>query len=137
MIIQFGYITVFAAAMPLGAAFSLFFNIIEMYSDKYKLQKLLQRPFPYYAYSIGPWLYVINIMCLLSVYSNICIFAFSSNQIKKIFPGWILRQDDSEKHFIVIIFILEHVLLLIIFSMRNFIKDKMGWITVYEKRAQY
>jgi len=37
MVIQFGYITMFAAALPLGAFFSLVFNIIEMYSDKYKL----------------------------------------------------------------------------------------------------
>jgi anoctamin-10 len=40
MVIQFGYITMFAAAMPLGAAFSLVFNIIEMFSDKYKLKLL-------------------------------------------------------------------------------------------------
>jgi len=124
----------FAAAMPLGAAFSLVFNIIEMYSDKYKLQKLLQRPFPYYAFSIGPWLYVVNIMCLLSVYSNICLFAFSSNQITKIFPTWILGQDEIQKHFIIIVFILEHILLIVIFMLRKFIKDKVSWVLVYEKR---
>ena len=37
MIVQFGYNTLYAAAIPIGALFSFVVNIIELWSDKFKL----------------------------------------------------------------------------------------------------
>ena len=44
MVIQFGYITLFASAFPLAAALSLASNVLELGSDLFKLSFLCRRP---------------------------------------------------------------------------------------------
>ena len=44
MVVQFGYVTLFAAAFPATAALALINNMIEIRSDAYKLLKATQRP---------------------------------------------------------------------------------------------
>jgi hypothetical protein len=46
MVIQFGYITLFASAFPLGAAVTFLFLYVEVRSDLFKLITAYRRPFP-------------------------------------------------------------------------------------------
>ena len=45
MVFQFAYITLFAGVFPSASILSLFFNLIEFYSDSFKLRKKLYRRF--------------------------------------------------------------------------------------------
>eukprot|EP00913_Durusdinium_trenchii_P004273 g3961.t1 len=53
MVIEFGYVTLFASAFPLAAVVSLVSNLIELKSDMFKLACVYQRPISHRMKSIG------------------------------------------------------------------------------------
>lgn len=79
LVIQFGFVSLFAISFPLTPLISLITNIFEMEVDKYKLLKLYKRPIPYGAKSIGSWMNVIEIISYLSIFTNLGLLCFSTN----------------------------------------------------------
>ena len=94
MVIEFGYVTLFASAFPLASCISVFCNLIEIKSDCYKLTHALQRPPAERVNSIGVWGGVLQVMMLLSIVTNASLFAFSSEQMAAWFPD-LFRTVDS------------------------------------------
>ena len=87
MIIQFGYVTLFAGAFPLAAPLSLICNVLELYSDTFKLTAISQRPLVHRAETIGVWSLLIKGIVLLSVFTNLYIFCFTSEQLMTFIPS--------------------------------------------------
>ena len=81
MVIQFGYVTLFASAFPLSAAISVVCNFVEMKSDLFKLSFLTRRPRSVRVGDIGTWAQVLSAMSWLCLLTNTAIFAFSSEQV--------------------------------------------------------
>lgn len=65
MAIQFGFITMFAGAMPLAAAIGSTYILIETYADLVKLVHLKRRPTVERARNIGVWRTVIQVHSLV------------------------------------------------------------------------
>ena len=55
MVLQFGYVTLFASAFPLAPAICVVANSIELIADSVKLGCLRRRPRPERSSSIGGW----------------------------------------------------------------------------------
>mmetsp|Transcript_47704 Transcript_47704/g.34955 ORF Transcript_47704/g.34955 Transcript_47704/m.34955 type:complete len:100 (-) Transcript_47704:282-581(-) len=79
MIITFGYITMFASAFPFASAISCLFIYFEARSDIFKLEKTLKRPHVVKTVSIGAWLFVLEAMAFMSIFTNIVLFAYASD----------------------------------------------------------
>ena len=79
MIITFGYVTLFAAAFPLASFISMVFIYFESRSDLFKLEKLMKRPRVRKAYTIGSWIYVLEFMACMSIFTNIILFTYASD----------------------------------------------------------
>ena len=62
MVIQFGYVSLFASAFPLAGALSLLCNLLELYNDKQKLLHVSRRPQAKRVSTIGLWMYVLKAM---------------------------------------------------------------------------
>ena len=86
MVIEFGYVTLFASAFPLASCISVLCNLIEIKSDVFKLTHALQRPPAERADSIGVWGGVLQAMVVLAIVTNASLFAFSSEQMAAWFP---------------------------------------------------
>jgi hypothetical protein len=71
MVIQFGYVTMFAAAFPLTATLALINNIIEIRVDAVKLLTSHRRPSYNSAQDIGSWQHVMDIICTVSIMTNV------------------------------------------------------------------
>eukprot|EP00299_Pterocystis_sp_00344_P011289 c5232_g1_i1.p1 GENE.c5232_g1_i1~~c5232_g1_i1.p1 ORF type:complete len:774 (-),score=157.49 c5232_g1_i1:41-2362(-) len=78
MAIQFGYVTMFAAAFPVASFASLINNVIEIRSDAFKLLKQTQRPRYVGCEDIGSWQKVFEVISTISVIANVCIIGFTS-----------------------------------------------------------
>eukprot|EP00736_Rhodelphis_marinus_P013030 Rmarinus@m.25944 len=78
LIIQFGYITFFAAAFPLVGLLALVNNLIEIRSDSTKLTKAFQRPHAAGAEDIGTWYTILTIMSFIAVTTNCGLVFFTS-----------------------------------------------------------
>ena len=128
MVIQYGYITLFASAFPFAPALSFITNIIEMKSDGFKVSFLVKKPQVKRVKSIGTWNTVLIIQTWISVITNVFLFGFSSEQMLQWFPSFfdhvVVSLDDISvieqqlrmgygRYAIFFIFALEHLLLLI------------------------
>ena len=82
MVIQFGYVTLFAAAFPIASLASLVNNMFEIRTDAVNLLKFSQRP-PYQgAEDIGSWQKILEIQSMVAVLTNCCIVGFTSATLK-------------------------------------------------------
>ncbi len=84
MVIQFGFITLFVVAFPLGPLFAFLNNILEIRIDAEKVLNQLRRPIPRPAKDIGIWLPILNIISKLGVITNGAIIAFTSEFIPRL-----------------------------------------------------
>ena len=80
MVIQFGYLALFSVIWPLTACSFLVNNWIEARSDAMKIAIGSQRPIPWRADSIGPWLTSLGFLSWLgSLTSAAIVFLFRSD----------------------------------------------------------
>jgi len=100
LILQFGYVTLFAANLPIVSLLAFINNMVEIRSDAYKLAFVLRRPLPKQAGSIGAWYVVMEIMSFAAVTAN-CAQVFC---ISRLCIEW----DWSERIFAMFLF--EHMI---------------------------
>lgn len=99
MVIQFGYITLFASAYPMGSFIAIGANMIEFRSDLFKLGKLCRKPRVLRRGHIGSWRLLITCLIWLSALTNCLIFGFSSQQMMEFLPSLFVIGSDGDQHF--------------------------------------
>jgi len=79
MAVQFGYLSLFSCIWPLAPLSFLVNNWVELRSDAMKIAVSSQRPIPWRADSIGPWLSSLGFLSWLgSVVSSAIVFLFNN-----------------------------------------------------------
>ncbi|CAH0048678.1 unnamed protein product [Clonostachys solani] len=73
MVIQFGHLSMFSSAWPLAACCFLVNNWVELRSDAVKIAIGSQRPIPFRADTIGPWLTALGFLSWLGSVSSAAI----------------------------------------------------------------
>ena len=76
LVIQFGFITLFVAAFPLGPFFALINNMIEIRVDAYKFVVLYRRSIAQKVQDIGIWYPILESVVKLSVIVNVSVLSF-------------------------------------------------------------
>ena len=84
LMMQYGFITLFAAGFPLAPLFAFLINLVEMYVDRFKLLYLIKRPFPHASHGIGRWLWVLRTISKTAIITNAAILCFTM----KVFDNW-------------------------------------------------
>ncbi|GAX16666.1 hypothetical protein FisN_23Lh202 [Fistulifera solaris] len=122
IVIQFGYVTLFASAYPLASLVSIAANLIEMRADCYRMAFLCQRPPSNRSQGMGMWRDLISAIVWMSALTNCLLMGFSSDQLMHYLPQLYERDEVSgytdmghERSWIVIfiIFGLERLLLFV------------------------
>jgi len=135
MIIQFGYITIFATAFPLSGVFSLVFNYLEKNSDSIKLKHGYRRPIPTIVNGIGSWQSWINFMSHICLVTNTILIAYSST-LKNAVGDEAFKNDECEQYkLLVIAFFVEHLVFVAVYIIRKKVKNDPSWVTVYKQRS--
>nr|CAH7749348.1 unnamed protein product [Callosobruchus chinensis] len=78
LVIQYGYIVCFIAALPLSPAVALISNVIELRVDAYKITTSFRRPIPKRVTGIGAWFGILQAMTYLGVVTNALVIAVTS-----------------------------------------------------------
>ncbi|KAG7397370.1 hypothetical protein PHYBOEH_000826 [Phytophthora boehmeriae] len=86
LFVQFGQVTLFAAAYPLASLWSLCNNILEIRSDGFKLCVSFRRSNRTSTQGIGTWYYAFSALGYLSVMTNCAIFGLHSGFLSRLFP---------------------------------------------------
>mmetsp|Transcript_18305 Transcript_18305/g.62164 ORF Transcript_18305/g.62164 Transcript_18305/m.62164 type:complete len:904 (-) Transcript_18305:1085-3796(-) len=82
LVIQFGFVVLFAPAFPLGAGIAAVANSIEVHLDAKKVVNVTGRPFNRGAEDIGAWRTVLEVMSTVAIVTNCALVAFVSNSIE-------------------------------------------------------
>mmetsp|Transcript_35370 Transcript_35370/g.59610 ORF Transcript_35370/g.59610 Transcript_35370/m.59610 type:complete len:709 (-) Transcript_35370:156-2282(-) len=96
MVLEFGYITMFASAMPIASLVSILYNFIEMQSDATKLTVALRRPPSVRARGIGIWQSLLLVQTFAAALTNVLIFGLSSDQMEQWVPSWFTADAADE-----------------------------------------
>lgn len=135
MIMTFGYITLFSAAFPLGTTITSLFVYLETKSDMFKFERTARRPFSRKAHDIGTWEVSLDILTIMSVFTNIALCCYATDQIDYILP-WLkgLKEDSSTN--ILTIFGIEHIMVFLVFFLRFSLDGEPRWLSIfYQRRA--
>ena len=81
VVLQFGYMTLFAPAFPFGFFIGYLNNLVELRSDGFKICMLNRRPLYRCAEDIGTWNYILDVMSTLSVITNATLLAITSKSL--------------------------------------------------------
>lgn len=133
MVVQFGYLSLFSVIWPLTACSFLVNNWIEARSDAMKIATTCQRPIPWRADSIGPWLTSLGFLSWLgSITSAALVFLFNKD---KTGPGGGSPWDIRGWALLLTILFAEHLYLLVQIVVRNLIR-KMDSPGLQKERAE-
>ncbi|KAK3592615.1 hypothetical protein CHS0354_008152 [Potamilus streckersoni] len=95
MVLQFGFLTIFVAAFPIGPLCCLLNNIIEIRFDALKFTTDLRRPVAEKTADIGIWFSVLYAISRIAVVSNAFIIALTSDFIPRLVYANTYSQDGS------------------------------------------
>ncbi|XP_057314546.1 anoctamin-4-like isoform X2 [Hydractinia symbiolongicarpus] len=95
MVVQFGFITVFIAAFPLGPLFALLNNLIEIRVDAYKFVTIFRRPMAQRTEDIGIWFEILSGVAKISVVVNAFVIGFVSEFVPRLYYE-ISQSDNSD-----------------------------------------
>jgi hypothetical protein len=146
MVIEFGYVTLFASAFPLAALLSVACNLVEMKSDLFKLSWVCRRPLATSTPDIGVWEGVLSSMVWMCLLTNCLIFSFTSDQMEVWLP-WLFTDVDgngegemaigSGRYVVGLCFALEHALILVVMSIQTFVPAVPEPVAVELKRREH
>lgn len=109
MIIQLGYICLFASAYPLAPFVAIIANMIELRLDAFKITHVHRRPWAVPVQGIGVWSTLIKCIVWFSAITNCMIFCFSSMQMVQYLPQYFVVDESGEHN----------------------LKDGNGWVVVF------
>lgn len=123
----------FASAYPFGATITSLFIYIESKQDCFKLETCCRRPFARKSFDIGVWEMTLDLFTIVSIFTNIILCCYSSNQIDTIFPWMkVLREDSATS--ILTVFSIEHILIVFVLTIRYLFNTNPAWLNVLLKR---
>mmetsp|Transcript_13493 Transcript_13493/g.39828 ORF Transcript_13493/g.39828 Transcript_13493/m.39828 type:complete len:778 (+) Transcript_13493:57-2390(+) len=127
--IQFGYVTMFAVAFPLGAAICFVNNVIERKWDATKLVLLSRRPRYRGAEDIGTWEAIINIIGIIAVVTNVLLMLLTSNTVRVNLFAW-----GGPVGGILLVFLAEHCMFAAKAGIAYLVPDEPFWVTAAKVR---
>jgi hypothetical protein len=145
ILIQFGYVTLFASAYPLASLLMSGAIWLEIRSDCYKLTYLCQKPVAERVPHIGMWKLLLQNMVWLSCLTNCMLFGFTSDQMMHYMPDMYFRDDKGYTHLvqdrgwmaIIIIFLLERLLIYLGLALHVMIPKMPEDLMIKMQRRQF
>jgi len=116
MALQFGYVTLFAAAFPWAPVMAIANNVVELRTDAVKLLTGMKRTHPKGATDIGIWLSILEIINYAAVLTNTGLIFLTSLKVQEY-----LKWEYSDLFLAAMI--AEHIILIIKWSLAQIIPD--------------
>jgi anoctamin-10 len=130
LVLEFGYLTLFAECFPLAPVFIIIVNSIEYRSDLLKLTTIYKRPHFHRKRNIGSWHFIIQFLSTLAVFTNLLLTVSPSKD--SLLKGYI--SEGYKYHQFFIFFLLEHFVFILIIFIRLAYKSQCNWVSLFLQR---
>eukprot|EP00903_Cladosiphon_okamuranus_P008980 g8591.t1 len=121
LMVQYGYVTMFAVAFPLAPLLALVRCLAEIYIDHRKLLRC-RRPAYIDRSSIGAWYGVLEFVGTASVLTNCLLLALTAEKLRLYIPAPLETQFPNAKYIVMAVFA-EHMILGVKAAVRVLIDD--------------
>ena len=125
MVIQLGFVTMFAPAFPLAPFFAMINNTLEFRGEIF-MHRIKKRNRATGAAGIGAWIWIIDLLSIVSVIVNCGILFFTSDKLSES-----LDYDPIDRFYVVVL--VEHGLILLKMFFRSVIPDTPAWVLKAEE----
>ena len=133
IVLEFGYLVLFAECFPLAPLFVVVINNLELRSDIFKLSTIIRRPQCARKRNIGSWHLIFKFLAILSIFTNILItITYSEDTMLKSYVNQGLGASQLLKFFV-----LEHLVFFVIILIRLLIKSQTYWVTLFLQRRDH
>lgn len=122
MVLQFGYVTMFAVVLPITPLLAYLNNYFESRVDLFKLGSL-KRPKVLLRSNIGAWQTCLEIISFIAVLTNCFLLAMISQKLQVLVPSIFAEHMSHEYGRVLAMIALEHILFGIKILMMNVIPD--------------
>jgi hypothetical protein len=127
LIINLGYVVLFAPAFPVAAAICYLTFLIELRTDAYKLLYNVRRTRCLAAEDIGSWMRVLHLLSTLATLTNVALLGFTSGQFQEwLRSAGVVGEDAGGEHSggkAIVLFLIEHAILLFQYLVSNVMSD--------------
>ena len=139
LLIQYGFIVLFAPAFPLAALLGWLNNIFRLKVNGYKLCAMHRRPIYQCAEDIGSWMLVLQAVSSTAILSNAVIIAYSCPSLSDyhMFQIFGPSKDDVFLARLAVCLLCEHVMLFIRFLVQEAISDITDHVKDERKKRAY
>jgi hypothetical protein len=142
MVLQYGFVTLFAAAFPFAPLLAVINNQIEIRTDAFKTLTAYNRPPARGAQDIGTWYMILEVFGVLAVVTNCAMIAFSYAPVRAAFDaGMTISSVGGEWQINFAVFAtivaLEHFLILAKFLLSVAIPDMPGYVRKAMSKSEF
>jgi len=130
MVVQYGYITIFASTFPIAPLLAVINNVVEIRTDALKLLTSYPRPRYRGAQNIGTWYYILEVLGIVAVMTNCALIGLSFEVIRN------ATGNDDYATLGIVVF-MEHIIIVLKFGISYLIPDLPGWIVKKLAYEQY
>ena len=127
LMLEFCYLTLFAECIPIAGILLIIVNTIEIRSDLLKLGTIVRRPEYFRKRNIGSWHIIINVVGIMSIFTNLLFsYTFSTTLLNKDKFGSLLS-----------FCVWEHVVFALIIILRVVVPNTSYWVRLFMQRREY
>lgn len=139
LVIEFGFLTLFAESFILAPIAILILNKLEKYSDTTRFKVFVRRPEFVRKRNIGMWQYILQVQSIIAIFSNLSLTMMNTNDNPKIaYIRSFLRMPDTKKlNFSFTFFALEHGVIIILVLLWTFMSPLKSWVKLFLARRDY
>ena len=131
LLTQFGYVVLFSVVFPLLPSLALCANLIELRTDAFKLCFLSRRHLPRPCDGLGSWFVILTAMTVVGSFTNLAHIGLATS----FFPDFLPSLSLAGR--VIVLFIVEHVLLLLVFILLMTMTQESDEIVRQKARDRY
>jgi len=124
LLLQFGFVSMFSVVFPLAAILAYTNNLLEGSIDLAKLMNSRRYALQLKRCRIGAWQLCFEVISFASVFTNLFFLCICSKHLNQITPKFLDKLADESIEFkLVLMFVLEHLILLLRYLLQAFFQQ--------------
>ena len=139
LVIEFGFLTLFAESFILAPIAIVILNKLEKYSDLTRFKNLVKRPEFIRKRNIGMWQYILQVQSVIAIFTNLSLTMMATNDNPQIaYLRSFLRSSRTNKlSFKFTFFAIEHAVILALILVWVGFSPMSKWVKLYLDRRDY
>ena len=137
LVIEFGFLTLFAESFILAPIAILLLNKLEKFSDLMKFKYQTRRPEFIRKRNIGMWMHILHAQSIVAIFTNLSLTMMASNDNPQIEYVRSLLRSKNKFSFKLSFFLIEHGVIILLILLWISISTVAPWVTLFLKRRDY